>query len=156
MREQPNSWREGRRLRAWELYQQGWKQKAIAEALGVTPGAVSQWLARARNGGAAALRDRFSPGAPTRLTDEQRAAVPHLLARGAESFGFRGDVWTTARIAELIRREFGVQYHRDHVGRLLRAIGWSPQKPTERAIERDEEAVAQWRAERWPAIKKKR
>ncbi len=96
--EQPKAWREGRRLRAWELHHQGWKQKDIAAALGVTQGAVSQWLARGRAGGRAGLRRRTAPGAPRRVSDAQRARLPELLARGAEAFGFTqrvpGDVWT--------------------------------------------------------------
>jgi transposase len=154
-RDTPKDWREGRRLRAWELHQQGWKQHKIAEALGVTQGAVSQWLARGREGGVAALRSRTSPGAPTRLTPEQLAALPGLLACGAPAFGFIGDVWTRARIAEVIKREFGVAYHRDHIGRLLRAVGWTVQKPVERATQRDEAAIAAWREQKWPAIKKR-
>lgn len=151
----PSDWREGRRLRAWELHQQGWKQRAIAEALGVTQGAVSQWVARGKDGGIEALRNRKSPGAPRRLSTEQRNQLPSLLARGAEAFGFRGDVWTRARIAALIKREFDVSYHRDHIGRLLDEIGWSVQKPVERATQRDEAAIARWRDERWPALKKR-
>ncbi len=153
---QPKDWREGRRLRAWELHQQGWKQKDIAAALGVTQGAVSQWMRRGRAGGVAALRTRTSPGAPPRLTSDQLALLPVLLARGAPTFGFIGDVWTRARVADVIKREFGVAYHPDHIGRLLRAVGWSVQKPVERATQRDEAAIAAWREERWPVIKKKR
>ncbi len=151
---QPKDWREGRRLRAWELHQQGWKQKDIAAALGVTQGAVSQWVRRGRAGGVAALRTRTSPGAPPRLTSEQLAQLPVLLARGAPMFGCIGDGWTRARVAEVIKREFGVAYHPDHIGRLLQAVGWSVQKPVERAIQRDEAAIAAWREERWPVIKK--
>src|SRR5690242_4461895 len=110
---QPRDWREGRRLRAWVLHEQGWKQRAIAEALGVTQGAVSQWIARGKAGGVEALRNRKSPGAPRRLTSEQREQLPRLLERGAQAFGFRGDIWTRARIAAIIKREFGVSYHRD-------------------------------------------
>jgi len=153
---QPSDWREGRRLRAWALHEQGWKQRAIAEALGVTQGAVSQWIARGKDGGSEALRNRKSPGAPRRLTSEQREQLPRLLERGAEAFGFRGDIWTRARIAAVIKREFGVSYHRDHIGRLLTDIGWSVQKPVERATQRDEVAIARWRDERWPALKKRR
>jgi transposase len=153
--QQPTDWREGRRLRAWELHQQGWKQKDIAVALGVTPGAVSQWMARGRAGGVAALRNRKSPGAPVRLTATQRRGIPALLTRGAEAWGFRGDIWTRARVAAVIKREFGVAYHPDHVGRLLRAVGWSVQKPIERATQRNEPAIAAWREQKWPAIKKK-
>jgi transposase len=153
-RHQPVDWREGRRLRAWDLKQQGWTQQAIAGALGVTPGAVSQWMSRARRGGVAALRRRPAPGPTPKLTAEQRAQLPALLARGAEAFGFRGEVWTARRVATVIRREFGVRYHPNHVGKLLRAAGWSPQKPRRRASQRDEAAIAAWHAERWPALKK--
>ncbi len=81
----PAEWREGRRLRAWELKQQGWSQQAIAGALGVTAGAVSQWMRRAREGGVEALRRRVAPGPTPKLTDEQRAELPAVLARGAEA-----------------------------------------------------------------------
>jgi transposase len=152
---QPADWREGRRLRAWALHEQGWKQTAIAQALGVTQGAVSQWITRGKAGGIDALRNRKPTGAPRRLTTEQRDQLPALLARGAEAFGFRGDIWTRPRIAIIIKRTFGVSYHPDHVGRLLAEIGWSVQKPSERATQRDEAAIAHWRDERWPALKKR-
>ena len=150
----PHDWREARRLRAWELKQQGWKQRTIAAALGVTPGAVSQWLKRAATGGVAALRNRLRPGPTPKLTPEQRARIPELLARGAEAYGFVGDVWTTTRVAAVIEREFGVRYHPAHVSRLLRAFGWSVQRPIRRATQRDESAIAAWYAEHWPALKK--
>jgi transposase len=150
----PRDWREARRLRAWELKQQGWQQRAIAAALGVTPGAVSQWLKRAAEGGVAALRTRLRPGARPKLTPEQRARLPAVLARGAEAYGFAGDVWTTSRVAAVIEQEFGVRYHPAHVSRLLRALGWSVQKPIRRATQRDEAAIAAWYAERWPALKR--
>jgi transposase len=82
------NWREGRRLRAWELHQKGWKQQEIAEALGITQGAVSQWLKRAREGGVEGLRHRPLPGAPPRLSPEQRDQLLELLAQGPESLGF--------------------------------------------------------------------
>jgi transposase len=150
-------WREERRKRAWALKQQGWLQKDIAAALGVSAGAVSQWLKRAREaGGVEALARRPPPGMTARLSPEQRAQIPTLLARGAEAHGFRGDVWTAARVAEVIRRTFGVRYHRDHVSRLLRQLGWSRQQPVERARQRDEAAIRQWYEQRWPALKKGR
>ena len=147
-------WREGRRLRAWELKRQGWSQRAIADALGVTAGAVSQWMRRVREGGVEALKRRVAPGPPPKLTDEQRDQLPALLARGAEAFGFRGEVWTAKRVTTVIRREFGVRYHPNHVGKLLRAAGWSVQKPVRRASQRDEAAIEAWYAERWPALKR--
>jgi transposase len=147
-------WREERRKRAWELKQAGWTQRAIAVALGVSEGAVSQWMKRARVGGVAALRRQPPPGLRPRLTAEQRAQIPTLLARGAPAYGFRGDVWTARRVAEVIHRTFGVHYHPDHVGRLLKQSGWSRQQPVERATQRDAEAIQQWSEQRWPALKK--
>jgi|SRR5687767_4077609 transposase len=152
----PHDWQEGRRLRGWVLARKGWTQQAIAEALGVTQGAVSQWLSRARAGGITALRRRRAPGPRPKLSAAQRDALPALLVRGPEAFGFRGDVWTTKRVTALIAVRFGVRYHPAHVSRLLRAIDWSPQRPIQRATQRDEAAVARWYAERWPALKKGR
>src|SRR5215212_3255519 len=147
-------WREERRLRAWALKAKGWSQQRIAEALGVTAGAVSQWMRRGREGGVEALKRRPRPGAVPRLAAEQRAQIPLLLARGAEAFGFRGDVWTAKRVAVVIRREIRVRYHPNHVGKLLRAAGWSVQKPIARASQRDEAAIEAWRTERWPVLKR--
>jgi transposase len=151
----PRDWQEGRRLRAWELHQQGWWQTQIAAALGVTQGAVSRFLARATIGGVEALRTRLPPGATPRLSEDQRTHLLTLLKQGAQAHGFLGEVWTQARIAKLIRREFGVSYHRDHIGRILRELGSLVQKPQEQATQRNDAAIAQWRDERWPAIKKK-
>lgn len=147
-------WREGRRLRAWELKQEGWPQQRIADALGVSKGAVSQWMKRGREGGVEALKRQPAPGAQPRLSEEQRAKIPELLEQGAEAHGFRGEVWTCARIAEVIRREFGVSYHPAHVSRLLKALRQSLQKPQRRANQREEEAIERWKEERWPSLKK--
>jgi transposase len=151
---QATNWREGRRLRAWELHQKGWKQQAIAEALGGTQGAVSQWLKRVKEGGVAGLRHRPPPGAAPRLSPEQRGQLLALLSQGAEAFGFQGEVWTQPRVATLIRDQFGVSYDPSQVGRILKASGWSSQKPTHRATQRNETAIWQWQEERWPQIKK--
>ncbi len=144
-----NEWR---RYRAWALHQEGWTGAAIAAALDVTPGAVSQWLKKAREGGAAALQVRIPPGPTPKLTAAQKAELPRLLEQGAEAYGFLGEVWTTKRVARLIQEVFGVQYHPAHVSRLLRAIGWSVQKPLRRATQRDEAAITAWTTERWPAL----
>jgi transposase len=148
-------WLEGRRRRAWELKQKGWKQQDIAAALGVTKGAVSQWVRRAREGGVEALRRHPPPGPTPKLTDEQLAQLPGLLAPGAEAYGYRGQVWTTKRVAEVIWRTFEVSYHPGHVSRLLRSVRLSVQEPIERATQRDEHAIAAWQTEGWPALKKR-
>lgn len=148
-------WREERRKRAWALKEQGWLQKDIAVALGVSEGAVSQWLRRGREGGGReALASHPGPGGVARLRVEQRAQIPGLLEGGAEAYGFRGDVWTANRVAEVIERTFGVRYSRDHVSHLLRRLGWSRQQPITRATQRDEAKIAAWHDERWPTLKR--
>ncbi len=102
----------------------------------------------------ALLASHPGPGGVARLSAEQRAQIPALLADGAEAFGFRGDVWTASRVAEVILQAFGVHYSRDHVGVLLRQLGWSRQQPVARATQRDSEAIHQWSQEQWPALKK--
>ena len=148
-------WREGRRFRAVELQEQGWGVTAIAQALGVSKSAVSQWLKRAREDGPEALRAQPHPGHPPRLKAEDAARLPALLAEGPEAHGFRGDRWTRKRVAEVIRRQFGVGYSRWQVGRILRRLRHSPQKPLVRAAQRDEAAIETWQRERLPAIQKK-
>jgi transposase len=153
---QANDWREGRRLRAFELKEQGWKQTEIADALGVTEGAVSQWMKRAREEGVQALRHKAPPGAPPRLSEDERAKLPELVAQGAEAHGFRGEVWTSERVAEVIWRDFGVRYHPAHVSRLLAKLRLSLQKPQRLADQRDEDAIEHWIDQKWPSIKKGR
>src|SRR3974377_133469 len=147
--------KEWRRLRAWELKRLGWAQHDIAEAFGVSKGAVSHWMRSARTGGAEALRSGVVSGRPPRLTLQQKQRIPEFLWHGAEAYGFRGDVWTCARIAKVIQRELGVAYHKDHVSRLLKELGWTPQVPITRAIQRDEVAIAHWRVAVWPELRRK-
>jgi transposase len=135
----PKDWREARRLRAWELKQKGWKQRDIAEALGVSDGAVSQWLKRARKNGRKALRSRHGGGPKKRLTDDQRDRLPKLLANGAQHFGFEDDNWTHSRVAALIKREFEVSYTPTHAGRILKEIGWS--QPDHSGNNRDDPGI---------------
>ena len=77
-----------------------------------------------------------------------------MLLQGPLAHGYRTNLWTTARIVELIQRKYGVQHHGDHVGRLMHSLKWSPQKPERRALERDEKAIARWKQKDWPRIKK--
>jgi transposase len=147
-------WLEARRLRAWELKQEGWSQRKIAEALGVSEGAVSQWMEAARDGGPDSLKRKQRLGPAPKLSAEPLARLPHVLEQGAESFGFRGQVWTRVRVAAVIRREFGVSLSPRYTGRILDKIAWTPQKPIRRARQRDEQAIEQWRTEKWPALKK--
>lgn len=152
----PHDWKAERRRRAFELSELGWRQSDIAEALGVSSAAVSQWLSAARAGGLDALDPVPRSSGPNKLTREQLDALPQLLSAGAEAYGFFGDVWTCARVATVIRREYGVSYHKAHVSRLLKGLAWTPQKPIRRASQRNEDAIAAWRVDAWPEIKKRR
>jgi transposase len=142
-------------LQVLHLKEKGWSQRCIGEALGVAEETVSRWLARARQGGVEALRARPAPGHPPKLTTTQKQLIPEFLWHGPEAYGFRGEVWTCARIARVIEEEFGVRYHKGHVSRLLHELRWTPQVPVTRALQRDEEAIAQWRAEVWPELQQR-
>ncbi len=146
---------EWRRMQAWHLKQLGWKQRDIAVALGVSESAVSRWLTAAAVAGPDALRSRPIPGHPSKLTPEQRRCLPDCLWHGAEAYGFRGEVWTCARVARVIEEEFGVSYSKSQVSRLLRDLGWTPQVPVTRALQRDEDAIERWRVEVWPRLKQR-
>ena len=149
-------WREARRFRGWELHEKGWSQTLIAEALGVTGGAVSQWLKTVREEGLRGLLSSPSKRGPkSRLSKQELGRLPQLLERGAEAYDFRGSVWTCARVGKVIKQEFGVAYSERHVGRLLREIGWTRQKPVERADQRDEEEISNWYTETFPELQKK-
>ena len=147
-------WREGRRFRAYELWQQGWSGKQIAAALGVTKGAVSQWLALARAAGRDALAKKPAPGRKRKLTDEQRTELVTRLAAGPVAAGIGDGPWTLPRIGRFIQQAFGVSYHPDHLSRVMRQLNWSPQQPILRATQRDDTAIAAWKDERLPALKK--
>jgi transposase len=113
---------EWRRFRALQLKRQGWSRHDIAKALDVSPISVSRWFARVREGGPEALLAHLSPGRPPKLSPAQKRLIPEFLWHGAEAYGFRGQVWTCARVAQVIEQEFDVRYHKDHVGRRLREL----------------------------------
>jgi transposase len=148
----PGEWR---RRRALHLKQRGWTRRATAAALGVSEVTVSRWLARARRGGPSALAARPAPGRPPKLTRAERCLVPDFLWHGPGAYGFRGEVWTCARVAAVIAEEFGVAYHKGHVARLLRDLGWTPRGPVTRAIQRDEVAIEHWRGVVWPGLRRR-
>ncbi len=142
-------------MRAWQLKQQGWPQRQIGRALDASEGAVSPWGAAAEREGPEALRAHPAPGHPPRLSADQKRLIPEFLWHGPETYGLRGQVWTCARVARVIEEEFGVRYHKDHVGRLLRELHWTAQVPITRAIQRDEEAIARWRGDVWPDLRRR-
>ena len=152
---QTTNWKEKRRLHSVKLKRKGWKQREIATALAVNEGTVSRWLKTFRVGGKKGLQSRPHLGRPPRLTVTEKRLLPDFLSHSAESYGFRGAVWTCSRVGKVIEKEFGVAYHRSHVARLLKELDWTPQRPIERATQRDEIEIAKWRKEIWLEMKKK-
>ena len=146
---------ERRRHRAMDLLQKGHSPKEVAQWVGVDRRSVRRWKATFTKSGESALQAHPAPGRPSRLPPEQRKALEEELLKGSQAAGFPSDLWTCARVAQLIERHFGIAYHPDHVGRLLHALGWSPQKPERRARERNEERIEGWVKTVWPALKKK-
>ena len=143
------------RVRAVELVLGGWKPSAVAEVLGCSTRSVQLWVNKSDNGRCkSALKTGKAPGATPKLDQRQKQQLVELLGNGPEAAGFAGQLWTCPRIAELIRREFGVTYHVKYLPTLLRSLGWSPQKPQKRAVERDEQAIVTWIDSDWRRIKK--
>jgi len=130
-------------------------QSAIAQQLGVSRQAVSQWQAILTDTGPQGLSGTLATGRPSRLTSAQKTEVVTLLTPGAQAAGFATEQWTLARVQRLIHRQFRVTYHPNYVGRLLQTLGWSVQKPTARARERDEDQIQTWLDHDWARIKKK-
>lgn len=145
---------ERRRLRALALLDEGLQPVEVAGRVGVDRRSVRRWKAAARKHGKAGVRARAAPGRPSRLSAAHKRRLEALLLKGPLASGFDTDLWTCPRVAELIKRRFDIDYHVDHVGRLLHDLGWSPQKPTRRAAERDEQEIRRWVREDWPRVKK--
>lgn len=145
---------EQRRVRAMAWLKEGLAPVDVAHRLGVDRRSVRRWKAAHRREGAEGIKARPTPGRPCALNEKQKRRLEKLLLKGAQAADFANDLWTCPRVARLIRDRLAVDYHVDHVGRLLHGLGWSPQKPERRAIERDEAAIQRWAKERWPRVKK--
>ena len=130
-----------RRLRAVELVNEGESPEDVAHFLGCGRSSVYTWVKLAREH-PEALAAKPHPGRTPRLTEADRGRLEELLLRGAVAHGWRTGLWTAARVADLIEREFGIAFHPEHVRKVLkRKLGWTSQKPQKRARERDEAAV---------------
>lgn len=147
---------EERRFQAIKLLKRGVPPVEVARQLRVDRRSVRRWNASFRERGKAGIQAQPNSGRPPRLTAKQLQQLQQALIGGAQKAGFPTSLWTCPRVAHFIQQKFGVGYHVDHVGRLLHGMGFSPQKPTRRAVERDEEEIQRWIHETWPAIKKKR
>ena len=144
---------EERRRKAAALFRQGETPAEVARRLEVSRQSATTWFHAWREGGLKALK-ATPTGRPPMLSPAELKRVEAALLEGALAHGFSTDLWTLARVADVIARETGVEYHPGHVWRVLRNLGWSLQKPARRAVERDEEAIQRWVKETWPAVKR--
>ena len=137
------------------MFGRGKSQAEVAHALGVSPQSVSRWYALWRDGGRQALAGAGRAGRLPRLSDEQLAQVVEALKAGPRANGFSTDLWTLRRVADVIESVTGVEYGTSQTWEILRQrLGWSRQRPARRALERNDEAIANWVADDWPRLKK--
>jgi transposase len=152
VRRRPVSAREERRRIAFRMFQRRVPKATIARQLGVSYVTVWRWETRWTAEGPDAWREHEHPGSEKRITPKQQKALLALLKRGARAYGYPTDLWTLKRVAEVIRKEYGVEYTLSGVWRVLRALGLSAQVPLTIALERDERYIRRWRRVQWPAI----
>ena len=145
---------EARRLTAARLFARGLSQNAVARTLGVSVTAAHRWFHTWQARGRPGLKAAGRAGRKPRLDRPQLARVETALVQGPRAQGFATELWTLPRIATVIERLTHVRYHPGHVWYLLRDLGWSLQRPTRQARERDEAAIAKWKRQRWPQVKK--
>lgn len=144
---------EARRLRAARLLKEGLSEAEVARRVGVHRQSVNRWARQLVVAGQTGLKKAERAGRKPKLTAAQLRQVARALKRGPEALGFDTSLWTAWRVAVLIEETCGVMYHPGHVWRLLKQLGWSCQRPTGRALERDEAAIRRWKRVRWPALK---
>ena len=147
---------ERRRMAAARLLREGVSQAEVVRQVGVHRQSVSRWAKELKQSGVRGLRKAGHTGRPPKLSPVQLRDLERALTRGPEALGYASGLWTAGRVRDLIEHRTGVRYHQDHVWRILRKLGWSCQRPTGRALERDEQAIRHWKKCRWPQIKKKR
>jgi len=146
---------EQRRHRAISLLQEGYQPVDVASMLGVDRRSVRRWRSAHRKRGEKGISARQASGRPPKLNSKDLRKLERALLKGSEKAGFPTDLWTCPRVAQLIQSLFGIRYHVDHIGRILHDLGWTPQKPERRAIERNEARIKEWIKGDWPRIKKK-
>lgn len=147
---------EARRRFAAALLRDGKSLAETARLTGAHLSSVKRWKKAIETDGEQALAAKPQPGRAPKLSDQQKHRLAEILRRGAVAAGYRTELWTLKRIAQVIQREFGVEFHPGHVWKILRRMNWSSQKPERRARERDEQAIEAWRRDSWPRIKKGR
>jgi len=137
-----------------ELLDGGLTMEQVSHRVGTSIASVCRWRQALARGGQAALAAKPAPGRPPRLSGAQCSRLVGVLLEGARAYGYPNEIWTLKRIARVIRQEFGVRYHPNHVWRILRKLNWSCQVPERRPVQRDGEEVEHWKRYKWPHIKK--
>jgi transposase len=145
---------QARRLLAGQLLLEGGYVDEVAEIVGASESSVRRWRRAVEKGGLEALRAKPHPGRKPRLDAKQKRQLIEILLAGPRKAGYSTDLWTCRRVAEVIAKKFQVKYHPDHVGKMLHDLGWTCQKPEQRAREADDAAMERWRKRDWPRIKK--
>lgn len=143
-----------RRLEAARLFSEGARQADVARRLRVSRVSAMRWYQVWRKSGRSGLGEARPLGRPSRLSPAQLKGIVAALLKGPRAQGYTTELWTLPRVAVVVERVSGVRYHPGHVWRVLRGLGWSLQRPTLRARERDEEAIARWKRQDWPRAKK--
>ena len=146
---------ERKRLKAFQLSQEGMSKPDIARALDVSLRSVQEWVRIASANGVKALRAKAHPGKKPKLAAKQIKKLRSMVVKGATANGFANELWTGPRVAQLIRDKFQVHYHKNYLPAFLRKMGLSCQKPERQARQRDSAAVSEWVQKDWKRIKKK-
>jgi transposase len=146
---------EQRRMEAARLLEAGINQSEVARRLGVHRQSVIRWQRALSRAGRAGLKQAGRAGRKPKLSTAQLASLERTLKTGAEVSGYATGLWTLARVGKLIEQQYGVRYNPSQVWRILRQLNWSCQRPSGRALERNEQAIRHWKRVEWPRIKKK-
>ena len=148
--------REEIRIRAVQRVQEGESPETVIKALGVSRACIYNWLAKYRAGGWHGLKDGNRSGRPKKLSGDHMAWIYRTVVdKDPLQLKFSFALWTRAMIGVLIKRQFGIKLSDASVGRLLRQLGLSCQKPLFRAYQKHPETVAQWKQTVYPEIQKR-
>jgi transposase len=145
---------QARRLLAGRLLLEGSDVDEVAEIVAASESSVRRWRRAVEKGGLEALLAKPHPGRKPRLDAKQKQQLIQILLAGPRKAGYSTELWTCRRVAEVIAKKFHVEYHPDHVGKMLHDLGWTCQKPEQRAREADDAAMERWRQQDWPRIKR--
>ena len=142
-------------MRAAEKFDAGMTRAEVSRQTGVSWRSVHEWYLAWQQGGSEAMKSASKPGPKPMFSDEEVSQVAGELKRGAMAHGYTAQLWTLPRVRRLVIDMFGRKLSTSETWRLLRRIGWSPQKPVRRARERDEDKIANWKQVEWPRIQAK-